>query len=191
MRTERALADDLVLAVHWDESDALVTAFLHGCTEEEARQISNWLEGAKAALKHPLLPTLVLAEIQLERHSRIFRRYNERYTFLFTDIKDRSEKLQTKETNLHDFGGIEIADWLARIFGMYHKQRKFQHLLASFRRNLDSVVEKGDHYWKSSDEFNIVGRLREISLQYGDLKGQSDIMADGASLLLTTVSAKT
>ena len=165
-----------------------MTAFLHGCTQQEAIRISDWLDRAKTALKHPLLPAVVIAEIQLERHGRIYRQYYERYIALFDDISSKSEEVQSKKNILHEADDLGVAKWLPQIFRMYQKHRNFQRLLASFRRILDSLLEMSNHYQESSEDFNLTGRLHEISHHYENLIDQSNIIADGVSLLLTTVS---
>ena len=165
-----------------------MTAFLHGCTQEEAARTSDWLDKAKATLRHPLLLALVFAETQLERHSELYRRYYETYTALFDDISSKSQQMQSSKANSSEIDRLDVGEWLTQIFRMYQKHRNFQRLLASFRRILDSLVEKSGLYLGSPENLSITGRLREISHQYEDLVEQSNIIADGVSLLLTTVS---
>ena len=191
LRTERGLPSDLILVVNWTEAGSLVNAFLHGCTQEEATRIHHWLDKAKAALKHPWLPAMIIVEIQLERHSKIYQRYYERYTALYDEIRSKSEQLQLSRAGLRGFNELEVGEWLPQIFRMYQKHRNFQRLLASFRRILDSLVEISGQYRGTSEDLNITGRLREISRLYDDLAEQSHIIADGVSLLLTTVSLDT
>ena len=188
MRTERCLPSDLALTVCWKENDGIVTAFLHGCTSEEATRIHEWLQRAENALKHPLLPAVVMTEIQLERHGRIHRRYQFTYTALFNHIQSQSEQIQVKESGLHEPGKLKFAESIHQIFSMYQKHHNFYRLLTSFCRILDSMVEMSGHHPKSSEDFNIKARLGETAHQYKDLAEQSRILADGTSLLLNTVS---
>lgn len=200
MRTERGLPGDLALVLHWDKSDRVVTAFLHGCDEDEASKIGKWLNKAKAATKDPFLMTLVLAEIQLERHGKIYRAYHEEYRTLFDSIRETSEKMQTGKASSgysessessessEGSGGLEVAEKLANIFLYYQKYRSFQHFVKSFRKILDSLIDISNENLGSSEEFNITGRLREISHSYEGLIDQLSNMAEGLNLLLTTVS---
>ncbi|KAG7005286.1 hypothetical protein G7Y79_00020g048140 [Physcia stellaris] len=188
LRTERGLPSDLALVVKWDEKHALVTAVLHGCTEDEANRITAWLEKAQNALRHPLLPAVVLAEIQLERHGKIYRKYYSEYTALFRVIESKSEQTQAEAANTDTVERLEISDWLAKVFSMYQKHHKLHRYLESFCRTLETLIKMGDQPLSSSEGLNMIGRLREILQHYEDLKGQTRTIADGASILLTTVS---
>jgi len=149
------------------------------------------LNRTQTALKHPLLPAVILAEMQLERHAKIYRQYYIRYTAIFYDIKSESEKMQVKSASSDTFDGLEIAGWLTRIFSMYQKHRNFLRLLASFCRILATLIKMSDQLPGTPESLNVTDRLREILDHYEDLVEQSRITADGTSLLLTTVSLPT
>ena len=188
MRTEKCLPSDLALTVCWEETSNTVTALLHGCTLNESKQIHRWLDKAKDALKHPLLPAVAMTEIQPERHGSIYRTYHARYTALFEHIRAQSEQIQTEANDSLGPGKLEITSSLTQIFRMYQKHHNFYRLLTSFCRILDTLVEMSSHHLDTLEDYNIKARLGETAHAYKDLVEQSKILADGKTLLLNTVS---
>ncbi|KAE8341467.1 hypothetical protein BDV24DRAFT_132027 [Aspergillus arachidicola] len=200
MRTERALPSDLILAVRStaDNNHSFTTGFLHGCTEDEAQHIVEWLKQTSQALQEPTLLAYLLAEIQYDRHTHIIHEYWRRYDDLSLELQEKA-RLLTKpspfaEDRTHDLP--KIPDWLSTIFAMHSKHGRMHRHFCTFQANLHLLQDLAAQSSQGQTtplrpEFqtaaSITHRLQQISTGYKDLEQQALSLKEGASLLLTTL----
>ncbi|OAL39097.1 hypothetical protein AYO20_01415 [Fonsecaea nubica] len=214
LRTESCLPNDLTLAVSWRWSGdgGSTQAFLHGCSSkhdqdaatastedcDEADTIRQWLDGIPAGKslglwRHPLLPALLLGEMQLTRHADRFESLNRKFSQVFHDIQ-----IAARQPHLADhWTNRQVSKWLQDICDMFEYHHKFRRIIVLFIEILETLLKlcgeanitgtsKAHQDFRIASE-SIACRFRGLLQNYSALEGQAQFLIDGTSLLQETL----
>ncbi|KAL4967829.1 uncharacterized protein BDV14DRAFT_188009 [Aspergillus stella-maris] len=169
IRTERALPDDLILAVSHkvEHNCSTTTAFLHGCTGGEVNNIVQWIKKASDAAKHPALMAVLLAEIQTGRHDNITREYWKINEDMFGQIQRKARYLAK----------TRLVTRMLRCLTMFRGHMEELRALSKTLEERTPVSLDG-----------AVGqRIQQLAMGYAAREQQGALLKDDASLLLTTL----
>ncbi|KIW22240.1 uncharacterized protein PV07_12146 [Cladophialophora immunda] len=206
LRTEKSFPNDVILAVswRWSKDGGAVQAFLHGCQPtivveddenvSEADAIKRWFDEiptdqAFGAWKHPLLPALLVGEMQLSRHRHHFHNYKRLFDKVFNQISTAAN-----QPHLADhLKNAQVSEWFEEIREMFTNHHQFHRIIVSFISIVNTLVKfcgeiqvhgtSGAH-----DDFRIASesvacRFRQLHQDYSTLEGEAQYLVNGTSLL--------
>ena len=210
LRTEESLPNDLVPAVSWSWSEgrgSIAQAFLHGCRTDsiddsptdsafdtnEAGTVRRWLDAipedeSLRALKHPLLPALLLGEMQLDRHRGRLDNYTLLFENLFEEIWEAADQPHLAEHLTNE----QISKWLHKVRTMFTGYHSFRRLIIAFIWIIDTLLRlcdeslgppSADHDFGTASE-SIASRFRELRSEYSAIEDKAQYLLEGVGTLV-------
>ena len=173
-------------------------AIFHGCDEQDAKVLTDWLRMTTYSAGHPLLLPALFAELQLRRHKKMTRDNWSKLVTLYAHMGQYGNHAQKEQPMPLQDNEFDYDHTTREVLRMYQDTGFLEKGLIKFRRKLRQMACQSEVIKttvpETGLEFIVTGnvrigeRLEEMMDDYEGLLADCKLIMDGASLLNNAVS---
>ena len=173
-------------------------ALFHGCDEQDAKNLTDWLGMTRHSAGHPLLLPALFAELQLRRHKRLARDNWSKLVTLYAHTGQYGNCTPGPEPASLQDNSSDYDRTTREVLGMYQNTGFLEKGLMKLCRGLKQMAsqlevsttseQKARTEFMVTENVRIGERLEDMMDDYEGLIAECKLIMDGASLLNNAVS---